>query len=168
MSSTNVGEMDRTEFPRRRGLSRRYFLSGLGAAVAIPAFASLRSNRRFASRVLPAAGGPGTTATGAPLRAAFVYVPNGAIPAAWWPGGEGTNFQLSRTLAPLEPVKGLVQVLGGLDHQTADAGPDGIDGSGEHARANGTFLTGVRLRKSATDIHAGVSIDQVLARRSVH
>jgi Protein of unknown function (DUF1552) len=107
----------------------------------------------------------GTTPTGAPLRAAFVYVPNGAIPAAWWPKGEGTKFQLSRSLQPLEPIKGLIQVLGGLDHQTADAGPDGVDGSGEHARANGTFLTGVRLKKSATDIHAGISIDQVLARQ---
>ena len=53
-------------------------------------------------------------------------------------------------------------MLGGLDHQTADAGPDG---AGEHARGNGTFLTGVRLKKSATDIHAGISIDQVLARQ---
>ncbi len=33
------------------------------------------------------------------------------------------------------------------------------------ARGNGTFLTGVRLKKSATDIRAGVSIDQVIARR---
>ena len=33
-----------------------------------------------------------------------------------------------------------------------------------NTRAGGTFLTGVRLKKSATDIHAGISIDQVLAR----
>jgi hypothetical protein len=141
--------------------SRRYFLRGLGVAVGLPVLASLRPTARFAPRSLPASG-LGTTPTGAPLRTAFVYVPNGAIPAAWWPSGEGTNFPLSRTLAPLEPVKGLIQVLGGLDHQTADAGPDG---SGEHARANGTFLTGVRVKKSPTDIRAGVSIDQVLARQ---
>ena len=52
----------------------------------------------------------------------------------------------------------LVQVLGGLDHRTAEGGPDG---AGDHARGNGTFLTGVRLKKSATDIRAGISIDQV-------
>ncbi|MBN8249929.1 MAG: DUF1552 domain-containing protein, partial [Verrucomicrobia bacterium] len=40
----------------------------------------------------------------------------------------------------------------------------GKGGGGDHARANGTFLTGVRMRKSATDIRAGISIDQVLAR----
>ena len=135
----------------------------MGAAVALPVLASLRLSSRFPSRALPV-GGLGTTPTGAPLRAAFVYVPNGAIPAAWWPKGEGTEFQLSRSLQPLEPIKARIQVLGGLDHQTADAGPDGVVGSGEHARANGTFLTGVRPEKSATDIHAGISIDQVLAR----
>ena len=58
-----------------------------------------------------------------------------------------------------------MQVLGGLDHKTADPGPDG---AGDHARGNGTFLTGVRLKKSATDIRAGVSIDQVLAKEYGH
>ena len=48
------------------------------------------------------------------------------------------------------------------NHKTADGGPDG---AGDHARGNGTFLTGVRLKKSATDIRAGVSIDQVIARQ---
>ena len=47
-----------------------------------------------------------------------------------------------------------MQVLGGLDHGPAEAGPDG---AGDHARGNGTFLTGVRLKKSATDIRAGES-----------
>ena len=37
---------------------------------------------------------------------AFVYVPNGAIPAAWWPAGDGgTDFELSPTLAPLANVR---------------------------------------------------------------
>jgi hypothetical protein len=52
-----------------------------------------------------------------------------------------------------------------LDHQTAEPGPDG---AGDHARGNGTFLTGVRLKKSATDIRAGISIDQVMARALGH
>jgi len=111
------------------------------------------------------AGGLATTASGAPLRAAFVYFPNGAIPASWWPGGQGADFQFQRTLQPLEPVKDLVQVLGGLDHRTAEGG---ADGAGDHARGNGTFLTGVRLNKSATNVRAGISIDQVMARRIGH
>src|SRR5437773_2530205 len=42
------------------------------------------------------------------------------------------------------------------------------DGAGDHARGNGTFLTGVRLNKSATKVRAGVSIDQLLAREIGH
>ena len=45
----------------------------------------------------------------------------------------------------------------------------GLDGPGDHARASGTFLTGVRVRKTAgADIHAGVSVDQVAAQRVGH
>jgi hypothetical protein len=41
----------------------------------------------------------------------------------------------------------------------------GEDGGGDHARANGTFLTGLRLKKTAgSDIRAGVSVDQIAAR----
>ncbi len=147
---------------RPGGLSRRHFLRGLGASIALPAFASLGVPRLLAAE---GAGGLAMTASGAPLRAAFVYFPNGAIPANWWPDGQGADFQFKRTLQPLEPLKGLVQVLGGLDHRTAEGG---ADGGGDHARGNGTFLTGVRLNKSATNVRAGISIDQVMARRIGH
>jgi hypothetical protein len=145
------------------GFSRRHFLRGAGVAVALPLFESLLPARAIAAPT--AAAKLATTATGAPLRTAFVFFPNGAIPAAWWPTGEGTDFKWSRTLESLAPSKNSVQVLGGLEHKTADTGPDG---GGDHARGNGTFLTGVRLKKSATDIRAGVSIDQVLAREFGH
>lgn len=151
----------RASSPDRTGASRRHFLRGLGAAIGLPALHSLPMSRVLASEPAKLA----TTATGAPLRTAFVYFPNGAIPASWWPGGEGADFQLKRTLEPLESVKGLLQILGGLNHKTAEGEKDG---AGDHARGLGTFLTGVRLNKSATDVRAGVSIDQVLARRIGH
>jgi hypothetical protein len=100
-----------------------------------------------------------------PLRSAFVYFPNGAIPRSWWPGKEGTDFELSPTLQPLEAVRQHMQVFAGLDHRNAEAGPDG---AGDHARANGTFLTGVRVKKSSADIRAGVSIDQLMAKEIGH
>ncbi|HEX7862805.1 MAG TPA: DUF1552 domain-containing protein [Verrucomicrobiae bacterium] len=147
---------------RGLNLSRRHFLRGLGACVALPAFTSVPSRLLAAeSGVTPLA----TTATGAPLRTAFVYFPNGAIPASWWPKGDEQNFELHSTLSPLEPMRKNIQVLGGLNHENANPGPDG---AGDHARANGTFLTGVRMRKSATDVRAGVSIDQVLAQKIGH
>lgn len=141
-----------------RALHRRHFLRGVGAAIALPAFESLGASRLLAAESAPRLA---TTATGAPLRTAFVFFPNGAIPNTWWPQAEGRDFEFSRTLKPLEPLKDFVQVMGGLDHQNAEPGPDG---AGDHARGGGTFLTGVRLKKSATDIRAGVSIDQILAR----
>jgi Protein of unknown function (DUF1552) len=84
---------------------------------------------------------------------------------AWWPTGEGKDFQLNRTLKPLEKHQQLIQVMGGMENKSAEAGPDG---GGDHARGNGTFLTGVRLKKSATDIKAGISIDQALAQEYGH
>jgi len=145
-------------------LSRRHFLRGVGAAIALPAFESLRPLKLLAAEpaAAAAAANVAVTATGAPLRSAFVFFPNGAIPSAWWPKEEGTAFDWSKTLAPLESSRQYVQVLGGLNHQHAEAGPDG---AGDHARGGGTFLTGVRLKKSATDIRAGVSIDQAIARQ---
>lgn len=141
-----------------RPFHRRQLLRGVGAAIALPAFESLHATGLLAAEAAPALA---TTATGAPLHTAFVFFPNGAIPDAWWPQGEGSEFQWSRTLTPLEQHKDFVQVMAGLDHKNAEPGPDG---AGDHARGGGTFLTGVRLKKSATDIRAGVSIDQVLAR----
>ncbi|HEY8504363.1 MAG TPA: DUF1552 domain-containing protein, partial [Gemmataceae bacterium] len=147
----------------RDSLSRRQFLRGLGVCLALPALESLRPPGGLAAA--PKAAGLATTATGAPLRTAFVFFPNGAIPSAWWPKGEGKGFELSPTLRPLESSRDYIQVLGGLDHKSAEPGPDG---AGDHARGTGTFLTGVRLKKSATDLRAGVSIDQVIARRVGH
>ena len=145
-----------------RSLSRRNFLRGMGASLALPAFTSLMPSKLLAAtEALEKA----TTATGAPLRTAFVMFPNGAIPDRWWPTGGQTDFQFKDTLAPLESMRHHFQVMGGLDHSNANPGGDG---GGDHARGNGVFLTGVRLRKSATDIQAGVSIDQALAQDFGH
>lgn len=145
------------------GLTRRHFLRGLGACLALPAFESLGS-----LKVLAATGGTArglaTTATGAPLRTAFIFFPNGAIPSEWWPE-EKEELVLSPTLEPLQQTRQFIQVLGGMDHACANPG---ADGAGDHARGNGVFLTGVRLKKSATDIRAGISIDQALARHVGH
>jgi hypothetical protein len=150
---------------RYASLTRRRFLQGVGACFALPALESLRPVQSIAAESA-AAGKMATTASGAPLRMAYVYFPNGAIQPNWWPKGEGTDFELSRTMQPLEGVRKHFQILGGLDHVNATPGPDG---AGDHARASGTFLTGVRVKKTAgADIRAGVSIDQVAAEQIGH
>lgn len=136
-------------------VNRRRFLKGLGACLALPALESVRPFTAFAAR-----------SAVAPRRMAFVYFPNGALQGNWWPKGEGKNFVFNRTMEPLEALKSKIQVIGGLDHRHATAGPDG---AGDHARANGTFLTGVRVKKTAGgDIRAGISIDQAVAQQIGH
>ncbi len=69
-------------------------------------------------------------------------------------------------MEPLASLKDKVQVIGGLDHMNATAGKDG---GGDHARASSTFLTGMRIKKtSGADIRAGVSVDQLVARKIGH
>src|SRR6185312_17035080 len=134
--------------------TRRQVLRGLGACITLPTLMSAGPAFAKADRRVP-------------TRMAYVYVPNGAIPGSWWPAGEaGTDFDLSPTLAPLANVRKQMQVISGLADVSADPGPDG---AGDHARAGGTFLTGVRIKKTAgSDIHAGISIDQIAARQIGH
>ena len=143
---------------RHASLSRRRFLTGLGTCLALPAFESFAPARVLAA---PAGG------KAAPVRMAFLYVPNGTIPSAWWPEGPGgRDFALPRTLQPLQNVRHQLQLISGLDDISANEGPDG---AGDHARAGGTFLTGVRIKKTAgSDIYAGVSIDQIVAQQVGH
>src|SRR5512138_489224 len=91
---------------RFASLSRRRFLRGLGACMALPALESIIPAHALAAE---AAGNLARTATGAPLRMAFVYFPNGAIQPNWWPKGEGKDFELARTMEPLAPVKHQLQ-----------------------------------------------------------
>jgi hypothetical protein len=158
---------------RFAAMNRRRFLQGLGACIALPAMESLlpRSMMTTASAsatTAPSAmaAGAAVTATGAPLRTAVIYFPNGAIPATWWPTGAGETFALNKTMEPLKDLQYKMQVLGGLDDVSANPG---LDGGGDHARANSTFLSGVRIKKTGgKDYHCGVSFDQVIAKSVGH
>jgi hypothetical protein len=148
--------------PRGKGLvvDRRLFLKGVGVCLGLPVLDSVLPAPLRAATALPP--GPAATATGAPLRMAFVYFPNGANQGNWWPDGVGANYTLGRTMQPLAGLRDKFQVIGGLDLHEADPGDDG---GGDHARANASFLTGTRARKTdGSDIHVGVSVDQVAAK----
>lgn len=144
---------------RYASVNRRRFLRGLGACMALPALESFR----------PLVAAPAKTAgaTTAPVRMAFLQVPNGIIPGSWWPAEQGgSDFTLSPTLQAFEKIRHEMQVISGLDNLSANAG---ADGGGDHARAGTTFLTGVRIKKTAgADIYAGTSIDQVVAEKIGH
>jgi hypothetical protein len=120
----------------------------MGTAVALPFLDAMVP--AFAA---PAAGKP-------PLRMAFVYVPNGIDMRHWNPDYEGKLGELPRILKPMEPFRDDITLLGNLTHNTGRAL---LDGAGDHGRCCGSYLTGIQVKKSTTDIHAGVSMDQIVA-----
>jgi hypothetical protein len=147
-----------------KNLSRRGFLRGIGACVALPALPSLLP--RWASAEGASGATSSSLAAGPPLRMAFVTIPNGVNLDQWWPKGDGKQFQLAATMEPLAALKDQIQVIAGLDQVNATPGPDG---PGDHARANASLLTGCRARKtSGADIHVGPSIDQIAAQHVGH
>jgi hypothetical protein len=135
----------------KKHLSRRTMLRGMGAALALPLLDSMTPALRAAKE-----------ASAAPVRLAFVYVPNGIIPGAWTPTVEGTGFEFMRSMKALEPFRERLLVLTGLAQINGRALGDG---PGDHARAGATWLTGVHPKKTeGVGIHAGVSIDQIAAK----
>ena len=138
-----------------RPISRRAALRGFGVTLGLPLLEAMLPVRASAA--------PASALGGPPRRMAFLYIPNGTIPELWKPKGEGTDYLLSPTLQPLEPIRQDVTVLSGLACDQARAHGDG---GGDHARAMGAFLTGRHVRKtSGTDVQAGVSVDQFAAER---
>lgn len=135
---------------------RRAFLRGLGASVALPSFRSLGAEMKAAGSIARS-----VTATGAPLRMAYLYVPNGVIMDKWRPQGVGSDFKFNESMKSLNPFKNDLQIIKGFEQNNGFAGPDG---AGDHARAGASFLTGARPRKTAgSDIRLGISADQMAA-----
>jgi hypothetical protein len=131
-------------------LHRRAVLRGLGTAIALP----------WLEALLPSGRAAGAARAPLPLRAAFLYVPNGVHVPDWTPAADGAGFELPHTLAPLAPFRRHLTVLSGLAHDQARAHGDG---PGDHARAAATFLTGVHPLKSEGAVRLARSADQVIA-----
>jgi hypothetical protein len=133
-----------------KALSRRTLLRGAGTAIALP----------FLDAMLPAFA---RTTAETPLRMMYVYAPTGLMPQAWDPPTTGPDFEFQRVMKPIEKFRKDILLMSGLSQH--DVGIGGPDGPGDHARAVGTYLTGVRIRKTqGADIQAGVSADQLAAR----
>jgi hypothetical protein len=127
--------------------NRRHFLRGMSALIGLPFLESLA--------------GQAVTRSERPVRMAFLYAPNGRNMSRWTPQGTGRDWALSPSLEPLTALKKDFSVISGLDCEMAKAHGDG---PGDHSRAAAAFLTGVHPRKtSGTDLHAGISADQIAA-----
>jgi hypothetical protein len=134
-------------------LSRRTLLRGLGVSMALP----------FLDAMLPMTGALAATGRAAPIRTAFLFLPNGMWMPNFTPTTTGPGFALTPTLAPLQKVAKDFSVLSGL---ALDAAKAHGDGAGDHARSAAAFLTGVHPKKTGgADIHLGISVDQVAAQK---
>src|SRR5215467_7697993 len=132
-------------------IPRRTFLRGAGAVLALP----------MLDAMTPAFADIGTR----PIRMAFMQTPNGIfnLNNEWTPKTEGTDWEMTTTLKPLEAFRNRILIPSGLDQQQA-AGHDGEVG-GDHPRACTAWLTGTHAKMtSGADLHAGISVDQIAAK----
>jgi hypothetical protein len=134
----------------KKAISRRAVLQGMGATVALP----------LLDAMVPALA-TGATAAAPVRRLGVVYHPNGMIYDKWLPKGVGAGFELSPTLADLQPFRDKLIVITGLSSDEAEALGDG---GGDHSRASGSYLTGVHVKKTDSAVENGISMDQIAAR----
>ncbi|MFC3121829.1 DUF1552 domain-containing protein [Agaribacter flavus] len=131
-------------------LSRRTFLRGMGAAIALPMLESL--------------GAPVMAKTQSKQikRMTVFYSPNGIRMPAYTPKTVGKDYAMTPILKPLEKVRDKFSVISGLAHYQAsafDAPPAG------HGRSCPAFLTGAHAKATeGSDIYCGISADQVAAQ----
>jgi hypothetical protein len=139
-------------FISKTAISRRTVLRGLGATLALP----------FLDGMVPALSAAGAAAKPA-HRFGVVYTPNGIMMPWWTPTAEGAGFAFPDIIKSLEPFRDHLLVLSGLNSKPPEGSTDG--GGAPHARAATRFLTDVRPKFTmGSDLHAGISIDQILAK----
>ena len=120
---------------RKISLPRRTFLRGMGATLALP----------FLDAMVPALSAMAKTAATPPRRLGFIMVPQGVNWMKWVPEGEGEAFSFSPSLMPLESFRDQLVILSELRSEPSEALGDG---SGDHARASGAWLSGAHPRKT--------------------
>ncbi len=133
----------------KKALSRRTFLRGLGATLALP----------LLDAMFPALSAMAATSASPVRRLGFVYIPMGANIAEWTPKGIGRITELSPTLASLMPFLDQVTVLTNTELRNAYA-------PGNHATANAAFLsTAYAKRTEGSDYELATTVDQIAARQ---
>jgi hypothetical protein len=137
----------------KKFLSRRTLLRGAGAAISLPLLDSM----------VPAGTALAQTAAAPRSRFASIYIPHGATMDKWTPAAEGTGFEFSEILKPLEAFRDRVNIISDLAH--APVAPwDGEDtgGAENHVRAAAVFLSGAHPVKGDHAL-VGTTVDQMAA-----
>jgi hypothetical protein len=117
----------------------------MGVTIALP----------LLDAMIPARTALAQTAANPAPHLGFIYFPHGAIMNQWTPATEGSNFELSPILKPLEAFKEHVTVVSGLANRPAVS-------PAVHAITPGTWLSCVHPRASQ-DPYGGPTVDQIAA-----
>jgi len=132
-------------FVTKKSLSRRTILRRAGIALALPLLDSM----------VPAFTALAQTPAKPMRRFGAIFVPLGERPGYWTPKTVGENFEFSPILKPLEAHRKALTVVSELC--------DPVDG---HAVTVAAWLSGsIPKRTIAEDVHAGTTIDQILAKK---
>jgi hypothetical protein len=132
-------------FVTKKSLSRRTMLRGAGTAIALP----------FLGAMVPSFTALAKTPANPLRRFGAIFVPLGERPGYWTPPTVGENFEFSPILKPLEAYRKSLTVVSDMC--------DPVDG---HAVTVAAWLSGtIPKRTIAEDVHAGTTIDQVIAKK---
>ncbi|QDV43446.1 hypothetical protein Enr13x_33030 [Stieleria neptunia] len=135
-------------FIRKKAISRRTVLRGVGGAIALP----------LLDAMVPAATALDATPAAPVRRLGYVFMPMGCDLSRWKPPGEPTLGALPPILSSLEPVRDQVTVISNLE--LANAYP------GSHATSNSAFLSAAKAKHTeGTDYYLGTTADQLAAKQ---
>ncbi len=137
-------------FLTKKHLSRRTFLNGVGVTIALP----------FLESMVPAGTPLAQTAAKARTRLGCIYVPHGATMDKWTPAKEGSGFDLTEILQPLEPFRERINIVSDLSHPQAYGGGSATS---NHNRSAATFLSGAHA-EAGPRAHLGITMDQFAAQ----
>lgn len=146
----------------RKSLSRRTFVRGAGASIALP----------LLDAMLPAFAASEHTS---PTRLICIEEVHGLPGCTKWgseqnlfaPSTTGRDFELvpDNTLKVLEPWRDSMTIVSNTDVKMAEAFQPSEVGA-DHFRSTATFLTQAHPKQTqASDIHCGISLDQLHAKR---
>jgi hypothetical protein len=132
----------------RRRLARRAFLGGSAVVIGLPFFESLAPRAARAQQLL------------APRRLIYYYVPNGMHMPGFRPAQAGAGYTMPSMLVSLEDLRSDLSIVTGLNNENGNP-----TGPGDHASGTSAFITCAKANKSESEIHLGVSADQIAAQQ---
>ncbi len=150
-------------FITKKHLSRRTVLRGMGATLALPLLDSM----------VPAQTPISKTAASPKTRLACIEMVHGAAGSTgdgtekhyWSPVKEGSDFEITQTLQPLEPLRDYLTIVSDTDLRPATAWSPAEEGA-DHFRSSAVYLTAAHPKMTeGSDYYVGTSIDQIYAQQ---